>query len=83
MIYYQLIISKNTIKLTLVPDMWRHIDGMYAIDEALRCKKTGEKKVIAFNNCGHGLLDLQAYENFLSGNLKNMEPAEIKTPNYL
>jgi tryptophan synthase beta chain len=55
----------------------------YAIDEALRCKKTGEKKVIAFNNCGHGLLDLQAYENFLSGNLKNMEPAEIKTPNYL
>jgi tryptophan synthase beta chain len=55
----------------------------YAIDEALRCKQTGEKKVIAFNNCGHGLLDLQAYENFLAGNLKNWEPTEIKPPHYV
>lgn len=55
----------------------------YAIDEALRCKKTGEKKVIAFNNCGHGLLDLQAYENFLAGKLKDWEPTEIKPPHYV
>jgi tryptophan synthase beta chain len=55
----------------------------YVIDEALKCKQTGEKKVIAFNNCGHGLLDLQAYENFLAGNLKDWEPAEIKPPHYV
>lgn len=55
----------------------------YAIDEALRCKKTGEKKVIAFNNCGHGLLDLQAYENFLAGKLTDFEPTSINPPHYL
>jgi len=32
-----------------------------AIDEARKCKKTGEKKIIAFNYSGHGLLDLQGY----------------------
>ncbi len=53
----------------------------YAIDEALRCKKTGEKKVIAFNNCGHGLLDLQAYQEFLTGKLIDWEPSEVVVPN--
>jgi tryptophan synthase beta chain len=52
----------------------------YAIDEALRCKKTGEKKIIAFNNCGHGLLDLQAYDAFFSGRLEDYEPATIDVP---
>lgn len=54
----------------------------YAIDEAIKCKQSGEKKIITFNNCGHGLLDLQAYENFLSGNLKDWEPSKIIAPNY-
>lgn len=40
------------------------------IDEALKCKKTGEKKTIAFNFSGHGLLDLQGYADFLAGKLK-------------
>jgi len=52
----------------------------YVIDEALRCKKTGEKKVIAFNNCGHGLLDLQAYEAYLDDKLVEYEPANIDVP---
>ena len=52
----------------------------YTIDEALRCKKTGEKKVIAFNNSGHGLLDLQAYEAFLAGRLEDYEPTNIEVP---
>jgi len=48
-----------------------------AIDEALRCKKTGEKKVILFNLCGHGHFDMQAYADFLSGKLEPYEyPAE-------
>jgi tryptophan synthase beta chain len=52
----------------------------YAIDEALRCKKTGERKVIAFNNCGHGLLDLQAYDSHMNGKLQDFEPTTIKVP---
>lgn len=55
----------------------------YVIDEALMCKKTGEKKVIAFNNCGHGLLDLGAYDDFLAGKLVDWEPAEIVVPKYV
>jgi tryptophan synthase beta chain len=31
-----------------------------AIDEALKCKLTGEKKVIAFNLSGHGHFDTPA-----------------------
>jgi len=54
----------------------------YAVDEALRCKRTGEKKVIAFNCSGHGLLDLSSYESFLAGKLEDFEPVEIKVPRY-
>jgi tryptophan synthase beta chain len=50
----------------------------YVIDEALRCKKTGERKVIAMNYSGHGLLDLTAYEQFLSGKLEDYEPEKIE-----
>jgi len=42
----------------------------YVIDEALRCKRTGERKVILFNLCGHGNFDLQAYLEFMEGRLK-------------
>jgi tryptophan synthase beta chain len=48
-----------------------------AVDEALKCKETGEKKVILFNLSGHGLLDLSAYEEYNSGKLRDFEPAEI------
>ncbi len=40
-----------------------------AIDEALAAKETGEEKVILFNYCGHGFLDLSAYDDFLHGRL--------------
>jgi tryptophan synthase beta chain len=39
------------------------------IDEALAAKETGEEKVILFNYCGHGLLDLAAYDDYLHGRL--------------
>jgi len=54
-----------------------------AIDEALACKKTGEPKVIAFNNSGHGLLDLSAYEAFHDGKLTDFEPVRIEVPKYV
>ncbi len=39
-----------------------------AIDEAKRCKETGEEKVIVFLLSGHGYFDLGAYQNYMSGN---------------
>ena len=42
-----------------------------AIDEAMKCKASGESKVIAFNLSGHGNFDLQAYEDYLSNKLNN------------
>jgi len=40
------------------------------IDEAERCKESGEKKVILFNLCGHGLLDIEAYREYHSGRMQ-------------
>jgi tryptophan synthase beta chain len=50
------------------------------IDEALKCKETGEAKVIAFNYCGHGYLDLQAYDDYLQGKLEDAiyDPEQVK-----
>ncbi|HJN86930.1 MAG: TrpB-like pyridoxal phosphate-dependent enzyme [Dehalococcoidia bacterium] len=41
------------------------------IDEALKCKESGESKVILFNLCGHGHFDLFAYEAHLTGQLED------------
>ena len=41
------------------------------VREALRCKETGEEKVILFNLSGHGLIDMPSYEQYLSGELQN------------
>ncbi len=43
------------------------------IREALKCKESGEEKVILFNLSGHGLIDMSAYDQYLSGNLQNYE----------
>jgi tryptophan synthase beta chain len=39
------------------------------IDEALAAKETGTEKVILFSYSGHGLLDLSAYNDYLTGQL--------------
>jgi len=51
-----------------------------AIDEALKCKETGEKKVIAFNFSGHGHFDLGAYDAYHNGKLTDyvLPDEEIK-----
>ena len=48
------------------------------INEANKCKETGEEKVILFNLSGHGLIDMSAYDNYFAGNLVNYsyEPGE-------
>ena len=44
-----------------------------AVREALRCKETGEEKVILTALCGHGHLDLAAYEKFLAGEMTDFD----------
>ena len=39
------------------------------INEALKCKESGEEKVILFNLSGHGLVDMASYDQYLAGNL--------------
>jgi tryptophan synthase beta chain len=43
------------------------------IDEALKCKETGEEKCILINYSGHGFFDLAAYERYLAGDLADHE----------
>ncbi|MDR2122358.1 MAG: TrpB-like pyridoxal phosphate-dependent enzyme [Flavobacteriaceae bacterium] len=42
-----------------------------AINEANKCKESGEEKVILFNLSGHGLIDMAAYDKYISGDLVN------------
>src|SRR5260221_1427859 len=46
------------------------------IQAALRCKETGEEKVILTALCGHGLLDLNAYGDYVASELKALELPE-------
>ena len=42
-----------------------------AVDEALKAKEEGQKRVILFNLSGHGMLDLASYDSYLAGHLKD------------
>ncbi|MCH1611635.1 MAG: TrpB-like pyridoxal-phosphate dependent enzyme, partial [Luminiphilus sp.] len=44
-----------------------------AVREALACKESGEEKVILTALCGHGHLDLAAYEKFLAGEMVDLD----------
>jgi tryptophan synthase beta chain len=48
------------------------------IDEALRCKKEGTPRTILFNLCGHGYFDMQAYTDYLAGQLTDQEYDEAE-----
>lgn len=41
------------------------------IREALKCKESGQEKVILFNLSGHGLVDMASYDKYLAGDLQN------------
>ena len=47
-----------------------------AMDEARKCKETGEKKVILFGLTGTGYFDLISYERYLKGELKDAVPTD-------
>ena len=43
------------------------------VAEALKAKEEGTPKVILFNLSGHGLIDMSAYDRYLSGDLQNYQ----------
>lgn len=49
-----------------------------AIREAVKAKEEGKEKVILFNWSGHGLVDMAAYEAYLSGKLADHELPEAE-----
>ena len=49
-----------------------------AIDEALRCKETGEEKTILFGLTGTGYFDMVAYEKFHDGQMTDTIPTDAE-----
>ncbi len=49
-----------------------------AIDEALKCKESGEAKTILFNLSGHGYFDMQAYQDYMAGKLQDFTHPQEK-----
>jgi len=47
-----------------------------AVDEALKCKETGEEKCILFGLTGTGYFDMSAYQSYNSGNMSDLVPTD-------
>jgi len=43
------------------------------VDEALRCKESGEPKTLLFNLSGHGHFDMLSYDRYFAGELADFE----------
>lgn len=46
------------------------------VREALKCRESGEQKVLLFNLSGHGLIDMAAYDRYLAGDLQDFIPSD-------
>ncbi len=53
-----------------------------AIDEALKCKETGEEKTIVFGLTGTGYFDMVAYEKFHDGEMSDYIPSDEELAAY-
>ena len=53
-----------------------------AIDEALKCKETGEEKTIVFGLTGTGYFDMVAYEKFHEGEMSDYIPTDDELASY-
>ena len=54
-----------------------------AIDEALKCKETGEEKTIVFGLTGTGYFDLKAYEKYNDGAMTDIIPTDEEIASYI
>ena len=53
-----------------------------AIDEAMKCKETGEEKTIVFGLTGTGYFDMTAYEKFHDGKMDDYIPTDEELQSY-
>lgn len=53
-----------------------------AIDEAVKCKETGEEKTIVFGLTGTGYFDMVAYEKFHDGKMTDYVPTDEELQKY-
>ena len=53
-----------------------------ALDEAIRCKETGEQKTIVFGLTGTGYFDMVAYEKFHDGKMEDYIPTDEELAAY-
>ena len=42
------------------------------VDEAIKAREEGKKRVLLFNLSGHGLLDLSSFESYLHGKIQDV-----------
>ena len=47
-----------------------------AVDEALRCRESGESKTILFGLTGTGYFDMNAYTSYLEGKMSDYIPTD-------
>ena len=53
------------------------------IQEALKCKETGEAKTILFNLSGHGFVDMAAYDQYFSGEMQNYQLSDEELARFI
>lgn len=54
-----------------------------AIEEAERCRESGEQKTLLLGLSGHGLLDTSGYQAFLDGRLVDRAPSDAQIADWL
>ncbi len=54
-----------------------------AIDEAMKCKETGEEKTIVFGLTGTGYFDMMSYEKFHDGKMSDYIPSDEELAKYI
>lgn len=89
-LYHDGIIEATTVEQTKVfeaAEQFARVEGILpapesshairvAIDEALKCKETGEEKTIVFGLTGTGYFDMMAYEKFHNGQMSDYIPSD-------
>ncbi len=79
---YQLPTFKSALQFTSAEGIIPAPEPAHAIkvviDEAVKCKESGERKTILLALSGHGHFDLAAYDEYLSGRLVDYEYPEEK-----
>ena len=95
-LYHDGFMEARSVKQTDVfeaAEMFARVEGIHpapesshairaAIDEALKCKETGEEKTIVFGLTGTGYFDLVAYQKFHDGEMDDYIPTDDELAKY-